>query len=122
VKKNPGGLGYGVTLGGSSGLAIRHWISSDFGLYLLFGGRVEGQLISHSPEYINVADALIICLFEPYPGDANCDGRINSLDITTVERVIAGLDEKTLGCDANRDGNINALDITKVERFIAGLN
>ena len=56
------------------------------------------------------------------PGDANGDGAINALDITKVERIIAGLDAETLGADANEDGNINALDITKVERIIAGLD
>ena len=56
------------------------------------------------------------------PGDANSDGRINALDVTTVERVIGGLDAASAGADANRDGSINALDITKIERMIAGLN
>ena len=56
------------------------------------------------------------------PGDANGDGNINALDITKVERIIAGLDTETPGADANQDGNINALDITKVERIIAGLD
>ena len=55
------------------------------------------------------------------PGDANGDGNVNALDITKVERIIAGLDAETPGADANGDGNINALDITKVERIIAGL-
>jgi len=54
-------------------------------------------------------------------GDANGDGNINALDITKVERVIAGLDGATSGADANRDGNVNALDITRIERIIAGL-
>jgi len=56
------------------------------------------------------------------PGDANGDGTVNALDITKVERIIAGLDAQTPGADANQDGNINALDITKVERIIAGLD
>ncbi len=56
------------------------------------------------------------------PGDVNGDGNVNALDITKVERIIAGLDAETLGADANEDGNINALDITKVERIIAGLD
>jgi len=57
-----------------------------------------------------------------YAGDVNGDGNLNALDITKVERVIAGLDAQTPGADANQDGNINALDITKVERIIAGLD
>ena len=56
------------------------------------------------------------------PGDANGDGAVNALDITKVERIIAGLDTQTPGADANQDGNVNALDITKVERIIAGLD
>jgi len=56
------------------------------------------------------------------PGDANGDGSVNALDITKVERVIAGLDTSTLGADANDDSAVNALDITKVERVIAGLD
>jgi len=55
------------------------------------------------------------------PGDANGDGVVNALDITKVERIIAGLDATTPGADANQDGNVNALDITKVEIIIAGL-
>ncbi len=56
------------------------------------------------------------------PGDANGDGNVNAIDITKVERIIAGLDSPTPGADANQDGNINAIDITKVERIIAGLD
>jgi hypothetical protein len=56
------------------------------------------------------------------PGDANGDGEVNALDITKVERVIAGLDAGTPGADANQDGSVNALDITKTERIIAGLD
>jgi len=56
------------------------------------------------------------------PGDANGDGNINALDITKVERIIAGLDAETPGADANQDGNINALDITKIERIMVGLD
>jgi hypothetical protein len=56
------------------------------------------------------------------PGDANGDGNVNALDITKVERIIAGLDAATPGADANQDGNVNALDITKIERIIAGLD
>ncbi len=55
-------------------------------------------------------------------GDATGDRRVNSLDITRVERIIARLATSTPGADANRDGNVNALDITRVERIIVGLD
>ena len=54
-------------------------------------------------------------------GDANGDGKVNAVDITKVERIIAKLDPPTPGADANGDGDIDAVDITKVERIIAGL-
>ena len=56
------------------------------------------------------------------PGDDNGDGRVDAIDITKVERIIAWLDTPTPGADANQDGSINAIDITKVERLIAGLD
>jgi beta-lactamase superfamily II metal-dependent hydrolase len=55
-------------------------------------------------------------------GDANGDGQVDALDVTKVERIIAGLDTETTGADANQDARINAVDITKVERIIAGLD
>ncbi|MFC2019340.1 6-bladed beta-propeller [Chloroflexota bacterium] len=58
----------------------------------------------------------------PEPGDANGDGSINAQDITSVERIVAGLDDETSGADANNDGAVNALDITKTERLVAGLD
>jgi len=61
-------------------------------------------------------------IYAQEPGDANGDGNINALDITKVERMVAGLDPATPWCDANQDGSINALDITKVERMVAGLD
>jgi Cohesin domain/Dockerin type I domain len=53
-------------------------------------------------------------------GDANDDGSVNNLDITKLERIIIGSDDRTPGADANGDGNVNALDITKVELVMMG--
>ena len=53
-------------------------------------------------------------------GDANDDGSVNSLDITKLQRIILGLDNRTPGADANDDGNVNAIDITKIELLIMG--
>lgn len=55
-------------------------------------------------------------------GDANGDGKLNALDITKAERIIAGLDTATPEADANFDGNINAQDVTKIERLVGGLD
>ena len=53
------------------------------------------------------------------PGDANGDGNINALDITTVELMIVGALVETASADANGDGKINALDITATEILVA---
>ncbi len=54
-------------------------------------------------------------------GDASGDGKVNAVDITSVERIIALLDLPRVGADANRDGQVNFLDITKVEMIVAGV-
>ena len=48
-------------------------------------------------------------------------GALNALDITKLERIIAGLDAWRPAADANSDGALNALDITKTARLVAGL-
>lgn len=55
-------------------------------------------------------------------GDANGDGKVNALDITYMERIIAGLDPPFHGADANQDCNLNVVDVTKIERIIAKLD
>ena len=44
---------------------------------------------------------------------------LKAIDITKVERIIAGLDPQTHGADDSRDDEVDAIDITKVERIIA---
>ncbi len=55
------------------------------------------------------------------PGDANGDGLLNALDITTVEMVVGGILAATPGADANGDGFLNALDITTTEMIVGGV-
>ena len=80
--------------------------------------RISDCQPQESDETNNTASKVFLLL----PGDANGDGKVNALDITKVERIIAKFDPLTCGADANRDGKINALDITKVERIIAKLD
>ncbi len=61
-------------------------------------------------------------------GDLNDDGVVNVLDITLLERYIAGLSVSTplsqeeflRRADVNGDGVVNSLDITALETLIAG--
>ncbi len=92
---------------------------------LFLTGRIQymsGQLtLPHNTtaEANYASDSFTVTVDGSLRGDANGDGAVNALDITKVERIIAGLDAQTAGADANQDGNVNALDITKVERIIA---
>lgn len=57
------------------------------------------------------------------PGDANCDGAINVLDIITIAHYYAGDDPDPFcfeNADINSDGLINALDIILIVHIIQG--
>ena len=121
----------GVVLAASSTHLPWSSVSSGGGMrgslsYLL--GDTSGQPavgISQSSNYRLEAGfwsgATVVALPVSLPGDATGNGEIDAVDITKVERIIAGLDAQTPGADANQDGKMNACDITRVERIVAGL-
>lgn len=120
VVQNVSGL-TGVT--GSGYLAVLHFhvVGSD--------GDNSDVSLSNGSLYDTLAEEIAatwvgdsIVVSPALPGDANGDGYINALDITTVERIIAELDAPTAGADANQDGTINVLDIPRLERIMAGLD
>jgi len=119
VVQNVSGL---TGVSGSGYLAVLHFhvigSEGDSSTISLANGMLSDNLAEEIPATW-VGDSVDIT--SVVPGDANGDGNVNALDITKVERIIAGLDAETPGADANQDGNINALDITKVEIIIAGL-
>ena len=58
-------------------------------------------------------------------GDLNGDGKISTIDIVKVQRIIVGFDavnEDNLAvADINGDGKVSAIDIVKIQRHIVGL-
>ena len=58
-------------------------------------------------------------------GDANCDGKISSADLTIISRYILGIgtltDAGKCGADANKDGKVSAADLTLISRYILKL-
>jgi hypothetical protein len=54
-------------------------------------------------------------------GDADMSGGVNMGDVTTVERIILGLNTPTTNADANSNGTVDMGDVTKIERIILGL-
>jgi hypothetical protein len=108
---------------GSGCLAVLH--------FHVIGSEGDSSAITLSNGVLSDAEAVeieatwtgdSIDITSALPGDANGDGAVNAMDITKIERMIAGMDTETAGADANGDGNVNAMDITKIERIIAGLD
>jgi len=128
-----GGTAYSVTLGAAGGNGAHTWSvlsgSLPGGLTLSATGTISGtpRAIGDFTFTVQVTDGQmsdsqsLSIKATPRPSDANGDGVINAADITTVERIIVGLDDTTPGADANQDGAVNTADITKIERIIAGL-
>ena len=59
------------------------------------------------------------------PGDANCDGTVNVLDIITMVHYYAGNDPEPFcfdNADVNGDGVINVMDIILTSEIFAGYN
>lgn len=58
-------------------------------------------------------------------GDVNGDGKISTIDIVKVQRIIVGLDPLTdanlMLADVNGDGKVSTIDIVKIQRHIVGL-
>ena len=57
-------------------------------------------------------------------GDANRNGYVDILDATTIQRMLAGLVDKTDFCynicDVNRDNTVNILDVTTICQYLCG--
>ena len=58
-------------------------------------------------------------------GDANGDGKINTVDYAVIKRAVLGRYELSDGqfaaADVNYDGNVNALDYMIVKRVVLGI-
>jgi len=92
--------------------------SSDVNVSITLTGPDKGILVYH----VNVNFATSYPLDDDItPGDANVDGKINMADITTIERIILGLNSSNVNADANNNGKINMGDVVKAERKILGL-
>ena len=79
---------------------------------------------THVPPTATVAPPTATPTPSGRPGDANCDGLVDSRDALVVLQLSAGLTD-VLPCvqnaDANGDGQINALDAAVILQYDAGL-
>jgi type I pullulanase len=58
-------------------------------------------------------------------GDADGDKKVTIIDATRIQRVLAGLEQKTAGydvaADVDMDGKVTIIDATCIQRYLAGL-
>ena len=88
--------------------------------------RVAATNAAGTSEYSNVASGTASELPAPQPGDADCNGVVDSRDALLVLQFDAGLiDKLTYTCllvaDVNSSGHVNALDAALILQFVAGL-
>ena len=60
---------------------------------------------------------------EYIPGDVNNDGTVNIMDVTELQRFIAGYPVTIYifeTADVDKNGEINILDATMIQRYLAG--
>ena len=59
-------------------------------------------------------------------GDADGDGKVTILDATRIQRVLAGLDQKSanydVAADVDQDGKVTIIDATCIQRYLASLS
>lgn len=60
-----------------------------------------------------------------YYGDANCDGRIDVVDATAIQKAIVGIISQSeierINSDVNFDSDISIVDATTIQRYVVGL-
>jgi len=77
------------------------------------------------PEYVTVAiiEGYVNVVSYTY-GDANDDGKINTIDLALIRRAISGGYTVTgyipEAADVNLDGKVNTIDLALIRRFISG--
>ena len=116
----PGGADRGplltLTISCERAVRIAPWIPW---LYLL--------PVDNGPAPTLIAGAILPCgdpPRQPITSDTNCDGEVNSIDVTLLLQHIAGLID-SFACDVfldlNFDGQVNSIDATILLQWIAGL-
>ncbi len=90
------------------------------GWYLTSGSRINNITIDNNEGLLHVANELEFLILDlegvatVLPGDANCDGVVNVLDVIAIVNYFVGLEPDPFcfdNADVNGDGVINILDV-----------
>ena len=82
-------------------------------LYVPKGSLIDYQTTAPWNEFLNIA--------ELEKGDVNCDGTVNSADVTAIYDIMLGVDSRmTCDGDVDGDGTVTAADIMVVYNILLG--
>lgn len=94
----------------------------QFDIYLAAGDVCTGLVGTNSVLRLRTAENSVVQYLFLLYGDANGDGKINAIDLTSIswhilqKRLLSG--NYGIAADANHDGKINAIDLTLIVRYI----
>ena len=87
---------------------------------------IYGKAGSYAAEYSRANQLKFFEVDEVIVGDVNLDGQIDVIDVTAIQKHLAGLihlsDEQLVLSDTNGDGEINITDATHLQKYLAGFD
>ncbi len=100
----------------------------SMGWYLTSGSRINNLAIDRTNAMLHVANELELLILDLdgvaiIPGDANCDGVVNVIDVITIANYIMGLNPEPFcfeNADTNGDGEITVVDVINTVNIILG--
>ncbi len=105
------------------------FVRTDQALQGMEGKLFQVRFRAHGPNSFNIdgwgLDDILVHGTElsGLPGDANCDGLVNVLDVITSVNFVTGLNPQPFcfeNADVNSDGNVNVLDVIATVNIITG--
>lgn len=100
----------------------------SMGWYLTSGSRINNLAIDRNNGLLHVANELELLILDLegatiIPGDANCDGMVNVIDVISIANHIMGLNPEPFcfeNADTNGDGVITIVDVISTVNIILG--
>lgn len=97
-----------------------------FDWYVYYGNGCYGYYSTESPNYHGrIASCVNPEHHHPKPGDVNNDKSVDILDVITIQKHLASVEEidKSLidAADVDEDGYVSIIDATRIQRYLAKL-
>ncbi len=126
-------LGWSTSKNSESGYKDVIQILGNTTLYAIWsgeptsGGQDSEIVVDTETETETETESDIVVDQELY-GDVNCDGNVNMMDVTSLQKILALLSThesygamSIINSDCNGDGDINMVDVTQIQKYLAKL-